>query len=83
MNIHSYVEDIPEFPHERLMVALWEASWRRLGWNPVILTRADAARHPLARTLEEHVTASLPSDNHPAYERAYYFRWCALAVRIL
>lgn len=80
MNIYTYVETIPEFPHERLLIALWESSWRRLGWNPVILTPADAARHPLSGDLEKHIATQLPSTNHPAYERACYLRWCALEV---
>lgn len=77
VTIHTYYEEIPQFPHERPLLDLWAASWRRNGWTPVILTRADAARHPLLETLEVHALRHLPTINHRDYELACYRRWCA------
>lgn len=58
------------------LIRLWRRSWRRNGWEPVVLTPDD-----LGEELESYTSAvsRLPSINHPVRENACYQRWLAVA----
>lgn len=80
MRVCTYFEAIPELdtPAQREALGIWQDSWQRHGWTPVLLNEQDAKKH---RLYDEFVEAigRLPTANHPAYERACYLRWLAMA----
>lgn len=57
-------------------IATWRTSWDHRGFEPVITSRADAARHPRHAEFVEKLR-HLPTINIKAYEDACYLRWLA------
>ena len=78
MNIYTYHSPVENLPYQHHLLELWQKSWRALGWNPLVLTRAQAEMHAMHESLERHFHASLPSRNSAAYELACYERWLAM-----
>lgn len=79
MRIYTYHEYVPELPHAESLLPLWSESWRKNGWEPVVLNRSHAEQHPnYIEFLEKY--KSLPTVNASGYELACYLRWLALAV---
>lgn len=77
MKIFSYFDSSTGWGGQAELIAVWEQSWRRFGWQPQILTPRDATRHPdYARFLAKINT--LPTVNSRVYENACYLRWLAL-----
>lgn len=56
----------------------WSDLWRGAGWEPRILTVADAERHPRYEKYLERINA-IPLGPNPEYDRVCYLRWLALA----
>jgi hypothetical protein len=46
MNIYTYYEDV-KFNKQTELLAIWEKSWKRNGFNPIILGRKDAEKSSL------------------------------------
>ena len=64
------------------VIRLWKQSWRRHGWQPVVLGEADALRADAE--LVRQMSAARPlyrSPNPQQYERACYLRWIAMTAR--
>lgn len=59
---------------QRMLISLWEYSWRKYGWNPVALSEDD-----IKDSATSGVFASLPSCNPAGYDRACFDRWLAMA----
>ena len=78
MNVYTYHEPLPEVDRTEIL-SLWAASWRMNGWNPVILGRDIARRHPLYEPFLAKVN-SMPTVNGREYETACYLRWLAMVV---
>ena len=47
------------------ILELWAESWRRHGWEPVVHTRAEAAKHPKAGVYDRLI-AKLEGGNDPS-----------------
>jgi hypothetical protein len=79
MKIYTYHEYVPEIPHGDGLLDLWKSSWEKAGWEPVVLGREDAEKHP---NYEEYLKCyrALPSVNPAGYELACYLRWLAVAA---
>lgn len=79
MKIFTYHADIGRDQASLPLVYLWRERWLRQGWEPVILSEADARRHP---AFPELATAfdRLPTINGKPYEFACYARWLAMEV---
>lgn len=77
MKIHTYHERLRGFDRGEIL-PIWEASWRRHGWEPVIHYRWEADAHPDAAHYKAVITR-LPTVNPPAYEQACWRRWLVAA----
>lgn len=80
--IYTYHEECPAlaevYDAERLL-DMWRRAWLAAYWQPVVLTRSDAERHPQWDVFSRSVS-QLPSTNPRHYENACYFRWLAMAA---
>jgi hypothetical protein len=79
VNVFTYYESChPGAPRPKTM-DVWEESWKRYGWTPIVLGEWDFLRHPAA-LFYDAATSKLPTFNNPIYERACYRRWLAMAT---
>lgn len=82
--VYTFVRwiNLPKMKAEQeKLLALWKQSWSAHGWEPVVLTRADAEKHP---KFAEWYAAfdKLPIKNSKVYElEACLTRWCAWAAQ--
>lgn len=67
-------------PKKRLLLEVeeWKTAWESAGWNPIILTLADAKRHPIYASFatafkEAKYKTSL-------YDQMCFYRWLAMAT---
>lgn len=74
---HDYDEESSGEHYE--MIAHWGRSWANRGWNPKVLTRQDAVKHPLFKEIDDRLRR-LPTVNVLEYELACYHRWLAVAA---
>lgn len=78
MKVHCYHEDIG-LPDQLEQIEAWKASWVRSGWEPVILSREDAKRHPLFFEYWNRIR-TYPTTNSREYENTCWLRWLAYSV---
>jgi hypothetical protein len=74
LKVYSYYNHVPEI-NDGDMIPIWEASWRKHGWDVVVLTEADAKRaDPL---MYDRINRSplLETRNPREYTRAAMLRW--------
>lgn len=79
MNVYTYHEDLPDYPDCTELLQFWHASWKKHGWNPIILGRLMARQHPLFSEVTEAV-ARLPTTLSETYKPTVFYRWLALAM---
>lgn len=74
--VHTYYEPVRGIDAECQMkeIAIWEQSWRRLGWKTRVLGRDDVQIAPA----ELERLRRLPSVNPEGYDLACYLRWFAM-----
>ena len=77
--IFTYFDPVPEMQNNghAEQIQLWKDGWSSRGWNPVVLDRYSAMRHPLYHQFLAKVKG-FPSVNPTAYEQACWCRWLAL-----
>jgi hypothetical protein len=77
--VYTYSENLVgnEYEQEKLL-ELWQESWRRRGWEPKIIGRAFAERHPRLSDFRARVR-SFPTVNPRDYEDVCWLRWLAFA----
>lgn len=63
---------------QRALIDVWERSWRKAGWDPVVLTEADTSTHPRYAFFKEHFDAK-PTEYGVEYTSACFMRWLAAA----
>lgn len=63
---------------DRLMLQHWERYWRKVGWEPKILTMDDARRHPQFERFDEAL--DLDKINFGIYDKLCMLRWLAIAA---
>lgn len=78
LNVYSYFEDVGM--DQREIIELWAESWRKHGWNPVMLDQWMGSRHKDWVSFNAGRIHALPTKNPFAYERACWRRWFALAA---
>ena len=81
MKVYTYYEPVPGLEDPDMM-ALWGASWRRHGWETVVLTEADAfAADPYTAERFKHspLLQSHPL-NPPGYVMACLMRYVPMSV---
>lgn len=77
MNVYCYFEllDTIALP----VLEAWKDSWSNQGWTPVVLSEEHFFEFNRAKEFNSAVS-KLPTINDPAYERACYRRWAAMAA---
>lgn len=75
MNVYCYYEDAGEDVSR--LIPLWSESWRRHGWNPIVLGREQAKQSTFYDRMAETVE-QFPTVNQRAYSNANFIRYCAL-----
>lgn len=60
------------------LIRLWARSWRKAGWNPIILTTADVESHPRYGFFKEQFELK-PTEYGVTYTSACFLRWLAAA----
>lgn len=79
MHVYTYHEPVQGLEDPPLL-DLWDSSWRRFGFTPVVLGRADAEKHPrYAEILRSSPYFAGTGRNNPAYQLATVLRWAAFA----
>jgi len=81
MRAYTYYVNVPGLwsdESQRALIDVWQRSWRKAGWEPVVLTEDDARKHPRFDFFNEHFR-SLPSEYGVDYTTACFMRWLAVA----
>lgn len=77
--VFTYFVPVPHIDQREqwLLIDLWKYSWRKAGWNPVVLNPGfiSEEHNGLVSKLD-----ALPSINPPGYDAARYRRWLAMAA---
>ena len=82
MKVFTYYMPVPELWSEksqRALIDIWERSWRKQGWEPVVLTEDDAKKHPNYSDYKKKLWA-LPTEYGHEYEGSCFIRWLAVAM---
>lgn len=77
MKVYTYFAHVPECQDDAL-ISLWEKSWRKFGWEPIILNTNDAVAAD--RDMYERFRNSplLKTRNPALYTLAAMLRWVAM-----
>ena len=75
--VYTYFED--QGLGDAAAVEVWRDVWAEAGWDPVVLSQNDAARHPLYDETVARVSR-FPTTNPEGYETACYLRYLAMAA---
>lgn len=76
--VYCYYESVPGQGSAADLIQLWSASWKQQGWDPVVLGRRDAEKHPKFLPFYKRA-ASFPTINPPGYDLSCWLRWLAFA----
>lgn len=80
MRAYCYYEPVGLYDYEsqQQLIDVWARSWRKSGYEPIVLNEGDAKQHPLYDKFNANVSR-LPSEYGPLYDRACFMRWLAMA----
>lgn len=70
------VPDLWSVESQRALIALWEQSWTRQGWNAIVLTEADVRTHPRFDFFNEQFR-SKPTEYPADFTNSCFMRWLA------
>lgn len=70
------VEGLWSDDSQRKLIDVWARSWRKAGWEPVVLTEADVRTHPRFNFFNDHFRAK-PTEYPAEYSNACFVRWLA------
>lgn len=82
MNVYTYYMPVPGLWSEdsqRALIDVWARSWKKQGWNPVVLNEEDAKKHPRYAEFKKKYW-SLPTEYGHDYEGACFLRYVAVAA---
>lgn len=79
--VYTYYDPTPGFDLEeaKQLMALWRDNWRANGWDPRVISIADAKAHARYQEFTDALSR-LPTINGHGYEDTCYRRWIALAA---
>ncbi len=80
MNVYTFYEFLDGWGNQDEAIGLWLDSWRKNGWNPVILDQRVASRHAEWQRFNTWKRHQLPSVNPAGYDLACWHRWFAFDV---
>ena len=78
--MHTFFTPISQTPDTALL-EVWKKSWSDAGWEPVVLTLADAKKHPIYRRFIETFDTSGDTAKYRLtnFDRMCFLRWLAMA----
>lgn len=79
MKIYTYYEDI-QFLNQEKLIDVWESSWKNQGFDPIVLTRADAEKNSLFKEFEikmQKLHTEIMGKPLRGYGMSCYYRWLA------
>jgi len=76
--IYTYYDYLPGFRDDRALVQEWKRTWTNHGWEPIVLTKEVAMKHPQYSQLISKFEA-LPTVNPKEYEMSCYLRYFAMS----
>jgi hypothetical protein len=84
MKIFTYYEDIGDKNNQEAMVQIWEKSWKKSGFEPIVLNRSNASSHPyyddfISQIKDIHL--KLMKEPIGDYGVSCYLRWLAYATQ--
>jgi hypothetical protein len=77
MKIYTYHTNLESLPQRNETLDIWEKSWKKNGWEPIILCEDDAKNHPLYFQFSSKIK-SLPSVNTKGFDYHAFMRWLAV-----
>lgn len=83
LNVYTYFDDSKNLtPGFIAQIGIWKRSFRKHGWNPIVLTKFHAKKHPRYEEFVAKVSNPefYPTVNPRYYEVACFVRWLALDV---
>jgi len=83
MKIYTYYEDL-SFDSQEELIDLWKFSWKKQGYEPIVLTRSDAEKHKyyekFISSLKEIGKYIIGKELEP-YALSCHLRWLAYATQ--
>jgi uncharacterized C2H2 Zn-finger protein len=81
VKVYTYYSEI-HFSDQAELISVWKKSWERWGFEPVVLSAADAERHPYYNCFKEIVRDQSRRAGFAlgAYGEACWMRWLAYAA---
>jgi hypothetical protein len=84
VNAYTYYNPVPgaiwNSRDQLELIKLWEKSWRKHGWNPVVLSEAHAKKHPRFPEFKQ-IFWSLPTEYGHDYEGQCFMRYAAVSIQ--
>jgi hypothetical protein len=77
MNVYTYFDKDESLTGFDQVLDVWAKTWKKYGWQPVVLGPDVAMRHPLYEIVKAHVE-KLPTTNPLKYEVSCWLRWLAM-----
>jgi len=81
MKIYTYYENI-NFNSQEELINLWKFSWKKQGYEPIVLTKSDAEKHKYYETFVsklKKIHYQITGENLKPYGLSCYLRWLAYA----
>jgi hypothetical protein len=80
VKVYTYYSEI-KFSAQSDLISVWKQSWEKRGFEPVVLSVADAKRHPYYKCFQEVVRSQSEQMGFAlsAYGEACWMRWLAYA----
>jgi hypothetical protein len=78
--VYTYYQFLASWGDQGELMALWAESWRRMGWDPVVLNQGHARNHPQWVDFINRVQPKFNSINPAGYDEACWQRWLAFDV---
>lgn len=81
-NVFTYFMPVPglyDINSQYKLIDVWRRSWKKAGWNPIVLDESTTRRHPRYEFFKSRYWA-LPTEYGHDYCGACFFRWLAVAV---
>lgn len=76
--IYCYYEHLGKDDDTKL-VKMWRRAWEDQGWTAIVLSKADAQRHPKFDAVSAN-SKRFPTVNGKEFELACFIRWCAFSL---
>ena len=84
MKIYTYYQPIDRFLYQDQLIALWQKSWKKQGFEPIVLSLEDAQKHSFYQTYIQELKnlhLQIQKQQLTEYGLSCYNRWLAYATQ--